>query len=147
MQKTIFLFTFFICFSAFSQTKDFVIKWEGTKTLSTETSSVEVPFFNKENFNFSVSNGLTFFSEWKAGGYIDETSAKIVNVKYETISNADLKGVKQHTIPSKVQFSLKNAISRDKQSVFLEMAPIINDNGVFKKISSFSVQYNSSRNS
>jgi len=147
MQKTIFLFTFFICFSAFSQTKDFVIKWEGTKTLSTETSSIEVPFFNKENFNFSVSHGLTFFSEWKADGYIDENSAKIVNVKYETISTEYLKGVKQYTIPNKIEFSLKNAISRDKQSVFLEISPIIRDNGILKKITSFTVQYNSSRSS
>jgi hypothetical protein len=145
MQKTIFLFTFFICFSVISQSKDFAIKWSGTINLSTETSQVEVPFFNKENFNFSVSNGLTFFSEWKTGGYIDENSAKLVNIRYETILKEDLKGVKQYTIPNKIKFSLKNAISRDKQSVVLEMSPILNDNGVFKKIISFTVQYNNIR--
>lgn len=145
MQKTIFLFTFFICISAFSQTKDFVIQWSGTRTLSTETYNVEVPFFNKENFNFSISHGLTFFSEWKVGGNIDENSAKIVNVNYENISREDLKGVKLYTIPNKIQFSLKNATSRDKHSVVLEMSPIINDNDVLKKITSFTVQYGNSR--
>ena len=119
MQKTIFLFTFFICISAFSQTKDFVIQWNGTRTLSTETYNVEVPFFNKENFNFSISHGLTFFSEWKVDDYIDENSVKIVNVNYENISREDLKGVKLYTIPNKIQFSFKNAISRDKHSVVL----------------------------
>jgi hypothetical protein len=147
MQKTIFLITFLICFGAFSQTKDFVIKWEGTQTLSTETSSVDVPFFNKENFNFSVSNGLTFFSEWKENGFIDENSAEIVNVKYEVISITDLKDVKQQTIPNKIRFSLRNAISRDKHSVVLEMSPIIYDKDGLKKITSFTVQYNNSRNS
>lgn len=145
MQKTIFLFTFFICISAFSQTKDFVIQWNGTRTLSTETYNVEVPFFNKENFNFSISHGLTFFSEWKVDDYIDENSVKIVNVNYENISREDLKGVKLYTIPNKIQFSFKNAISRDKHSVVLEMSPIINDNDVLKKITSFTVQYGSSR--
>ena len=52
-------------------------------------------------------------------------------LKYEIISANDLKGVKQHIVPKKIQFLLKNAISRDKQTVFLEMSPIVNDNGVF----------------
>ncbi|MCB0462103.1 MAG: type IX secretion system sortase PorU [Flavobacteriaceae bacterium] len=146
MKKIIFLFTLFICFATFSQTKDFVIKWDGTKTLSTETSTIEVPFFNKENFNFSDTKGLTFFSEWKADGFIDKNSAEIINVKYEAISITDLKGVKQNTIPNKLKYSLNNSIARNEQSVVLEMSPIINDNGVFKKVTSFSVQYNGSRN-
>jgi len=71
-----------------------VIQWYGTRTLSAETYNVEVPFFNKYNFNFSISHCLTFFSEWKVDGDIDEKSAKIVNVNYENISREDLKGVK-----------------------------------------------------
>ena len=65
MKKNIFLFTLFICFSVYSQSNNFVIDWNGTKILSTESSRVEVPFFNKENFNYSVSDGLVFFSQWK----------------------------------------------------------------------------------
>ena len=61
MKKISFLFTLCICFSAYSQSDNFVIDWNGTKVLSTESSSVEVPFFNKENFNYSVSDGLVFF--------------------------------------------------------------------------------------
>ena len=145
MKKITFLFTFFIFFFAFSQTKDFVIKWDGTKTLSTETSSLEVPYFNKESFNFSVSNGLTFFSQWETDLYINENTVKLVNVNYVPISVLDLKDVKQNTIPNKVQFSLKNSVARNEHSVLLELSPIINDKGVFKKVTSFAVQYDSSR--
>ena len=145
MKKIIFLFTIFICFSTFSQTKNFIINWNGTKVLSTETSSVEVPFFNEESFNFSVSEGLTFFSQWKSNGLINEDSAKLVNIKYNSITESDLKDIKKNTIPSKIQFSLTNSISRNEQAVLLEVSPIINDNGVYKKIIAFTIQYNSSR--
>ena len=91
MKKIIFLFTLFISFCAVSQTKNFIIKWDGTKVLSTETSKLEVPFFNKENFNFSVSDGLTFFAQWKSDNYIDEASPKLVNVNYhEKIRGASI---------------------------------------------------------
>jgi len=123
-----------------------VINWNGTKLLSTETSSFEVPFFNKENFNFSVSKGLTFFSQWKTEGYINESSAKLVNVKYTTILKEQLNDIKLETIPNGIKFSLKNSTSRNIQAVLLEISPIINDNGVFKKITSFNVQYNISGN-
>jgi hypothetical protein len=145
MKKNIFLFTFFLCFNAFSQTKDFVITWKGIKTFSTESSRFEVPYFNKEHYNFSVDKGLTFFSQWKTNGYINERSAQLINVQYAAISSAELKDVKQNTIPSKLRFSLKNTISRNDQAVLLEMSPIIKDDGVFKKIISFSVQYTLSR--
>jgi hypothetical protein len=145
MKKIIFLFTFFISLCAFSQTKDFVIIWNGTETLSTETSSVEVPSFNKENFNFSVSKGLTFFSQWQTNLFINESTVKLVNVSYEPISVIDLKDIKRNTIPNKIQFSLKNSIARSEHSVLLELSPIINDNGVFKKVTSFGVQYETSR--
>ena len=141
MKKIIFLFTLFICFNTYSQTKKFVIKWDGTKELSTETSKVEVPFFDKENFNFSVSKGLTFFSQWKENNYVNESTAEIVNVSYAPISEFDLKGIRKSVIPNKIQFSLKNSIARGDRSVLLEMSPIINDNGIYKKVTSFTVQY------
>ena len=77
-----------------SQSKDIKLK-----VLSTESSSVEVPFFNKENFNYSVSDGLVFFSQWKTDALINESTAKIVNVTFEYILESDLKDVKIKTIP------------------------------------------------
>jgi hypothetical protein len=145
MKKISFLFTLCICFSAYSQSDNFVIDWNGTKVLSTESSSVEVPFFNKENFNYSVSDGLVFFSQWKTDALINESTAKIVNVTFEYILESDLKDVKIKTIPKNIKFSLNNSISRNSQTALLELSPIINDNGVFKKITSFTLQYNRTR--
>ena len=145
MKKIILLFILFISFAAFSQSKNFIIKWDGTKVMSSETSKVEVPFFNKENFNYSIDNGLMFFSQWKSNDYIDENSAKLVNVNYSIISESELKDVRLNTIPSTIKFSLNNSIARNERTIHLEISPIIKENGVFKKVVSFSIQYNSSR--
>lgn len=144
MKKNIFLVALLVCFSAFPQSKNFTINWSGTKVLLSENNKVEVPYFNQESFNYSVDSGLTFFSQWETDDHIDETSAKIINVNYASISLSELKDVSLNTIPTEIKYSLSNSISRNNSYALLEVSPIINDKGVFKKITSFVIQYNSS---
>lgn len=129
-------------FYGFSQQKRFDIKWEGTITLKTDNSSIEVPAFNKTNFNFDYTTGLTFFAQWEINTLINETSVQLTNVAYSVISASELKAVPQNTIPNTPKLTLKNSIARDKRYAYLEITPIIKDHGVYKKITSFTVNYN-----
>ena len=65
MKNHLLLFFVLISYFSFSQQKTFTIAWEGTKTLETSKSKIEVPAFNKENFNFDYGTGLTFFAQWE----------------------------------------------------------------------------------
>ncbi len=145
MKKIIFLLFTCLTTLTFSQTKSFQINWKGVKTLSLETSDFQVPQFNKENFNFSSEKGLLFFAQWKSNSHIDEASVLLDEVNYTSISRAELGDVDPKTIPVKPIYALKNSISRDKHWLHLEMSPVIQEKGVFKKITSFKIKYSSSQ--
>ena len=125
----------------FSQQKTFDITWEGTKIFQTSMSSLEIPAFDVDHYSFNDATGLIYFAEWDANALINESSASLSNVVYSTISSAELKDLPTNTIPRTPKLVLRNAIARNKKSVYVEITPIINDNGVYKKITSFTVAY------
>jgi hypothetical protein len=125
MKKLIFLLTI-ICFSqVIGQQKHFKINWEGEKTLSTSSSKIIIPSFNQENFSFSYEDGLK----------------EVSNLKFQTISEFELKGLKSHLIPNKLKYKLQNSNARDKRNAYFEISPIIEEEGVYKKLTSFSISY------
>jgi hypothetical protein len=142
MKKKLLLLSFFTSFVVYSQQKQFQILWEGDKVLSTESFSVTVPSFNEANFNYSVTEGLQFISQWEINQTVDETSAKVENVTYSTISKSELKSLDVETLPTELRYSLKTSIARDRMQAFFVMSPIIKTaNGVYKKVTSFTLTY------
>ena len=131
----------FIAAFGFSQEKQFKILWEGTKVMSTESTTFEVPYFNKANFSFSDVNGLSFNAQWKTPNYIDEGSLQIKNVVYQRIAKSNLKDLDVTQLPKDLSPTLRNSHSRDLNYAFLKMSPIIYEGGQYKKVVSFDIQY------
>ena len=145
--KKILLFALLIMFNiSFSQQKTFQVEWKGNKTLSTETSSIEVPYFNMEHFNFSYEHGLKYISQWKSNVYINSNSVQISNVNYAPISESELKGLQRDKIPSTISFNVKNTKARDINYAYIEFSPIIKENGVYKKVLNLSIAYETQQN-
>lgn len=142
MKKFLFSVILLTTLLSYSQQKQFTIDWNGTRTLSTSSSIVEVPSFNNSNFSFDHVSGLKYISQWETNGLINENSLKISNISFITISKNELKDIRLETIPKKIQSLIKNTNSRGKRSVYFEMSPIINDNGIYKKVRSFTITYN-----
>jgi len=142
MKKIIFALVFLTFGFSYCQKKSFSIKWSGTQKLSTSSSTIEIPSFNKENFSYSHENGLVFISQWKLNGLINEESIKITNASFSPISINDLKDINIKTIPNKVKVKFNNSVARGKNWAFLEITPIIKENGAYKKVTSFTVSYN-----
>jgi len=138
-----YLLSLFVIISSFgfSQQKQFNITWEGSTILETETSEIEIPSFNKEHFSFLRSKGLRFSAQWDESSYINENSVELSQVTYSNISASELKGLPLITIPSQPKITLSNAIDRDRVLAYLEITPIIKDRGIYKKITSFTVNY------
>ena len=147
MKKKFLLLTLLANLTVFWQQKSFIINWEGDKTIATESYSLKIPAFNKEYFNYSLSKGLQFISQWSVPRLIDENSIELTNVNYAIISKAELKNLNLQTIPSSLTYSIENSLARDKHYAFLTVSPIINENGVYKKITSFNVNYDLNNNS
>lgn len=141
MKNSLLLILLFSCFFSFSQQKQFQIGWEGTRVLETNYSKIEVPAFEKNHFSYTSETGLLYFAEWNEPSLINQTSATLSNVVYENINKTDLKDLELTTIPSTPKFSLVNTNARGKRSVYFEITAIVKQNNTFKKIKSFTVNY------
>ncbi|WP_347924434.1 type IX secretion system sortase PorU [Pontimicrobium sp. SW4] len=141
MKKLLFSVVLLTTLLNYSQQKQFTIDWNGTRILSTSSSRVEVPSFNDSNFTFDHVSGLKYIHQWETSDFVDENSLKISNISYITISKSELKDVRLETIPKKIKSEIKNTNSRGKRAVYFEISPIIIDNGVYKKIKSFTISY------
>ncbi|MGV8815834.1 MAG: type IX secretion system sortase PorU [Gelidibacter sp.] len=142
------LLLFFVLISATSlgQEKRFDIKWNGAMVLETGSSSITVPSFDKDHFSFDMRSGLKFFAEWVSDGNINKNSVILSNVSYAVISADELKSVPEETIPTTPQLLFENTIAREKTNAYLELTPIIKENGIYKKITSFTILYNTLAN-
>ena len=133
MKKIIFSLVFLCFIFSHSQQKSFKIEWDGSKVLSTSSSKIEIPSFKDENFSYSREDGLKYVAQWKLNGLINEGSIKLSNISYSSISLGELKDINLKTIPNQVKINFKNSIARGKNTAFLEISPIIKDNGIYKK--------------
>lgn len=141
MKKLLFSVVLISNIFCFSQQKSFELKWDGSRIMATESSSIEVPSFNKDNFRFGYDSGLKFYSQWKSNAYINENSVVIDNISLSTISTSELKGLNLETIPDQVSVKLKNATARGINYIYAEFSPIIRENGIYKRVNRLSISY------
>ena len=142
MNKIFTILFLFSCSISIAQQKQFSIDWEDDVALSIAFSKIEIPAFSQENMSYSDETGLVFFANWIEGRRIDENSVSLENVIYKSISKSELKDLDMSKISSNLNFELKNVEARDKRSIYFQVNPIIKDNGTYKKITSFTVNYN-----
>jgi len=146
MKKKLFLLTLILPFIVFAQQQTFEITWKDYKTIANGNFSIEVPSFNKEHFNYSLKDGLQFVAQWDISNLVNESSVTLSQVRYANISLNELKGVDLKTIPETLKYNLANSIARNKRNAYLVVSPIIKERGVYKKITSFTVNYNTNAN-
>ena len=138
-----FLLFLFIAISSigFSQSKEININWDGYRVFSTSSAQFEIPYFNNHNFNFTPTKGISLSAQWNETIEIDQNSIVIENVTLSDITTENLKQLDRNIIPKEVTYDIRTSISRGKIYLFLELFPIINQNGNFKKVNSFRFSY------
>ncbi|WP_299102812.1 type IX secretion system sortase PorU [uncultured Winogradskyella sp.] len=132
------LFTIF----CFGQQKQFNINWDGTEILETALSKLEVPSFDSEHFSFDEDKGLIFFAQWQSNGItIDQNTVQLYNIVYETINKSELKDLDPTLISASHHHKLYDTNARGQRSCYFQMQPIIKENGIYKKVVSFTLIY------
>ena len=140
--KINFLVVFFFCsFLGMSQTKSFVINWKKTSEISTNNTSIEIPTFSAEHFNYSSTNGITYANQWDSKGSVNEKSVVITSMQTEQLSIADLKTLSQKLIPNNPQLKVTNTTARNSSKTYIEISPIFYEKGILKKVLSFTISY------
>ena len=144
MKKKILFLLLIASAGLLAQQKQYNLVWDRVETLSGDSFSFEVPAFNKEYFSYDGDEGLLFIDQWESKSLVNESSILISNITYQTISKSDLKDLDLNLIPNKLEYSLENSVARDEIYTFFKCSPIIKDeNGNYKKVTSFQISYNS----
>lgn len=148
MKKNIlFLLFVLVCFVGFAQEQSTVsVVWKPKSSYAIGDNSYLLPQFNVENFQFNaVENSIVFSKTIPATSLYDEKNAlEISNVVYESISESELGDIVKKNLPSTLQYWTQTYRARDKFYLQFFVSPIISENGVYKKIVSFSYRVNQS---
>ena len=143
MKKNFLVFILLFTLNCFAQQKQFSINWTNDKVLQTDFGKLIVPAFDTEHFNYNDERGLTYYAQWENnGGFIDENSVTVSNVAFQTMAQSELKDLDPKLIPSSITYNIYNVNARGNRSYYFQISPIIKENGIYKKITSFSIQYN-----
>ena len=144
MREIIFVLPLLFCLSLFGQTRQVVVDW-GDKETSTKSvtsrvgSSKDVPPI-VGTARFSIGENR-YTDVWIDNGFANASSAVLSNVRYETVTRGQLKNMDIATIPNKIIYELSSSRGRNTLYTTLNFTPVINDNGVYKKVVSFSLNY------
>lgn len=141
MKTTFTIFLFLAAISLSAQQKRFSIEWTDKKEVAvTAASSMIVPGFDDQHFNFDYENKqLLYTTQWETNKYIIPERIQVLSMQpiaENLLQNIDLK-----KIPKEIDFKLSTHKARNKLFAVLHVNPLINDQGVYKKITSFEVLY------
>ena len=131
---------------SFSQSKKISITWPSVSKAYITIANTKYPAFDSKMVKFDAQKGFIIFKEWQVSQPVSEVNYTISNIQFDVISKPELFGLKDHQIPNTIRHQLKNTNARGLQNAYLEISAIINDNGTYKKVKSFTVSYSSESN-
>lgn len=135
------LLTFFLfLFSQFlfaQEDNSIIIEWKEAPYKLNDRYQFQVPFFNAENFIYNdISKTITYSKYIKTNIPVDENSIRVENVVFEDVPSTNLGELSKKLIPEKLTVKIENSYAREELKVLLSFSPIINSNGVFKRVKS-----------
>lgn len=145
MKKLILFFTLILIpITLVGQDKFIELDWNNTNASKWRSTSQKNTVNDKNSevlIRLLINQDMNFIKQWEDINYVDENSLEISNIIYEKLSNNELKIVNKKLLIGKHIAELKSGKSRDKFYTSILINPIINLNGVLKKIISFKISY------
>jgi len=149
MKKTILLsFLLIVPFLVVAQTKTITIDWSsfsetnqtsGKKTQkNTKVSAEEAA----NDLNLQIDQDrLNYATQWKDNVFADKNSLKVSNIRYGTVTSQELSKINTELVPTTFEASIGSASARDITYTVVEVSPVIKENGFYKKVLSFTIEY------
>lgn len=160
MDKRLFylLFGLLITSNSWAQMrKTFTTNWEPVimqDATNTTTKSLKgnhgVSAFAKENqketirpsaFHRLSREHISVSETWTDQRIADPNSVKLENLRYEPLTPEELNKLNKEAVPTKLTYDLVSSRGRDKLYTTLTYSPVINQNGTYSKLVSFSLDY------
>lgn len=136
MKKVLLVLCFFSFYFVFSQESTNVkINWDSTADYKLDEITLKFPQFNQENYNLDFSNKHIQFR--KIIPVTLNSSLRILNVNFETISESELYDLDKSLISDNIQAKLEIVNARNEILGLISLNPIIKDGTTYKKVISF----------
>ena len=134
------LFVFEIGFSQSNASEFFSIDWEPNSSVTTSKgTTLTVPVIKGQSLD---ENQLPiYFKIWDIQNNLEVESYTVENIQYEVIISSNYKDLKMDLIPVKFSSRLETTLARSKSALLFELSPLINENGILKRVISFQINY------
>lgn len=148
MKKAVLILLLCAPFAFYAQiTGSFTLNWKDNVRVSTDALNYTIPQFQLENFYFNDVDKTVYLAiNLVTTVPVNENSINISDAVYENISASQLGVLSQKNLPSSLNVSVNNIKARDELSVSLVLSPIIKENGVLKRLKSFTYYISQNNN-
>lgn len=137
----LFIFTIFFSLNSFAQEfkQNYSVKWNDRAVITTHNSKMVTPLTIDNNF---TTHFLPLFVTTKSiNNNVKINQYSVKNIKYQTVNKKLFNTETLSAIPSKIKTIFKIVAEKRKRSSYFSIIPLINKNGVIKKITSFTLEY------
>nr|WP_196890479.1 type IX secretion system sortase PorU [Aureivirga marina] len=129
-----------IAFSQRTEKRDFNLEWEENKLIHfSDKRTINSPVIKGHSLDFDFIP--SYSEQWKIQNGLQVKSAELTNITYETLSPNVLQNIDKNKIPTEAKFELVAKKRRNQTFLIFQLTPIINVNGNYQKITSFSLDY------
>ena len=143
MKKIISLVILFLFqFVSAQENNQINIDWIDSGYSINENLSLNIPFFKNDIFSYDdTKRTIKYSKKIPVAGFIDQKSLKISNVVYEEIAIQKFSDLDLKSIPSSLNALIENSMARNENYGHLMLSPIINENGIYKRLKSFNYSF------
>ena len=147
MRKAILLFILFVMpFIGKAQSKSVTIDWGDSSPTASSVGVNKSSVSAKEKAIASLKLQLNkerviYQTKWEDANIADKNSLRITNVRYGSVSSAELNKINTELVPNNLEYSIGSTRSRDKLFTILKISPIVKTSGGYQKVISFNVDY------
>ncbi len=147
MRKAILLFILIVMpFLGKAQSKSVTIYWGKTNATANNVegskSSMSLKETAKESLKLQMDKEVVVYrTQWQDEGFADKNSITVSNVRYGSVSSAELQKIDTDLLPNKINYSIASTRSRNEIYTVFTISPIIKTNGGYQKVISFDIKY------
>lgn len=142
-RKILPIILFFVSFIFLGQTKDVIIYWDTPSKAASLKESKEIKKDRLlSRINLQLDDDIIIFQKkWLDKGFANSNSVKVTNLKWGSLTSEELKKVNKDLVPSTLEYSLISSKARSLIYTNIAISPIVKTNGQYKKLLSFTVNY------
>src|SRR5690606_24220922 len=119
----------------YPQSKKVILDWQSPSAQGIKNAKLTANLLYYNNFD------NTYIAQWEDTGFANPSSLKVSNIVMENISKSQLFDVDESVIASEVSIDIISSEARDVIYTMVSLPAIVNQNGVYKRVISFEVDY------